>query len=274
MSKHHGTETLTFEGLSGYYGSVPEGYGGFIWSDAAYLNASYWENVKTNWCDTGYQNVVDGSGLAFTQAPSGEQSYGYLRSENLKQTFSLESMVAASAWETKQPFKFTSYTYEQGVGFVKKASFTVDLSQTAQKIDFSHLPTPTAMTGAFDNISALIIKSSTGAYGNTCSYGAGQYTTGNQLAFDDLTVKWSGGAPKGMGRQPAHPLLANQHHHITPAAHLVNLHATQAHAAEGGSAGLHHASADYHAELLSLPGHGASGLTAQFQLPDIDHFGS
>jgi hypothetical protein len=274
MSKHHGTETLTFEGYSGYYGSVPQGYGGFVWSDVNFLNASYWQNEKTNWCDTGYQNVIDGNGLAYSWGQQEKQSYGYFRSENIRQTFSLVSMVAASAWESNQPFKFTSYIYEPHVGFVVKASVTLSLSQTAQTINFSHLPVPVAVTDAFDNISAVRITSGTGTYGNTCSYGAGHPTYGNELAFDDLKIKWNGAVPHGTGRAPGRPLLPNQHGHGTPDAHLVNLHAAQAHAANGADAASHHAANAYHAELMSLSGHDTAGLTAQFHLPAIEHFGS
>src|ERR1700722_4065273 len=274
MSKHHGTETLTFEGFSGYYGSVPQGYGGFVWSDVDYLNDSYWQNVKTEWCDTGYQNVLDGNGLAYAWGKEDKQSYGYLRTNNIKETFSLVSMVAASAWDSKQPFTFNSYVYEPNKGFVKKASVVLYFGQTAQKLDFAHLPVPTAVSHAFSNISALRIISQSGSYGNTCSYGSGHPTYGNQLAFDDLVVKWNGAIPHGARQQPGRPLLANQHHRGTPAAHVVNLHPTQPHAADDASAASHHATVGYHAELMSLPGENATGLTSQFHLPDVEHFGT
>ncbi|HEX4158601.1 MAG TPA: hypothetical protein VHY79_09000 [Rhizomicrobium sp.] len=274
MSKHHGTETLNFEGFSGYYGSVPQGYGGFVWSDVDFLNASYWQNEKPNWCDTGYQNVVDGSGLAYSWGKPTYNSYGFFGTENTKETFSLVSMVAASAWETNQPFTFTSYVYKPHVGFVEKASVTVPLSQTAQTINFEQLVLRTAVAHPFDNISAVRITSGTGTYGNTCSYGAGHPTYGNELAFDDLKIKWNGAVPRGTGRAPGRPLVPNQHGHATPDAHLVNLHAAQAHAANGADPASHHATSAYHAELMSLSGHDTAGLTAQFHLPATEHFGS
>jgi len=275
MSKqHHGTETLTFEGFSGYYGSLPQGYGGFVWSDMDYLNSSYWQNVKTNWCDTGYQNVLDGSGLAYTTGPANESSYGYFRTENIKETFNLVSVVAASAWETNQRFNIIGYTYVPHKGFVEKASVSVYLSQTAQMINFAHLPSPTTISNPFSNISAVRIISHTGTYGNTCSYGAGHPTYGNELALDDLTVKWNGTVPHGAGKQPGMPLLSEQHHHGSPAAQLVNFHPASAHAAEGESAASHHGADNYQAELLALPGQDSGGLTAQFHLPGTEHFGT
>jgi hypothetical protein len=274
MSKHHGTETLTFEGFSGYYGSVPQGYGGFVWSDVDYLNDSYWQNVKTNWCDTGYQNVIDGNGLAYAWGKEGKPSYGYFRTDNIKETFSLVSMVAASAWETKQPFTFTGYVYEPEKGFVKKGSVTYYLSQTAQKLEFGHSPGPKATLHSLSNISAVIIKSASGSYGNTCSYGQGHPTYGNQLAFDDLTIKWNGKVPHGAGDPPARPLLGSQHHHGAPTAQLVNLHAPQVHATDEGNAASHLSAGGYQAELMSLPGQQPAGLTGQFHLPGVEHFGT
>jgi hypothetical protein len=274
MSKHHQTETLTFEGFSGYYGSLPQGYGGFVWSDVDYLNDSYWQNVKTDWCDTGYQNVIDGNSLAYAWGKEGKPSYGYFRTDNIKETFSLVSMVAASAWETKQPFTFTGYVYETDKGFVKKGSVTYYLSQTAQKLDFAHPRVPKGTLHPLSNISAVIIKSASGSYGNTCSYGKGHPTYGNQLAFDDLKVKWNGKVPHGAGQLPGRPLLASQHHNGTPAAHVVNLHPAQTHAAEDASAASHHTTSGYQAELLSLPNQDPSGLTTQFHLPNVEHFGS
>lgn len=277
MAKHHGTETLTFEGFSGYYGSVPQGYGGLIWSDVDFLNASYWQNVKTNWCDTGYQNVVSGNGLAYTWGNQDAQSFGYFASMNPTHTFNLVSMVAASAWETNQPFTFISYVYKPFAGFVVKASVNLELSQTAQKIVFADLPSLSSQSGDFQDISAIRIVSGAqgGSYGNTCSYGTSEHTYGNELAFDDLKITWDGGIPHGRGHLPARPLLAGSHHNGAPVAHLVaNLHIANGHAAGGAGAHSHHDTGGYHTELLSLSGHDPSGLTAQFHLPAIEHFGT
>lgn len=278
MGKHHGTETLTFEGFSGYYGSVPQGYGGLIWSDVDYLNASYWQNEKTNWCDTGYQNVVDGNGLAYTWGQQGAQSFGYFASPSPAHTFSLVSMVAASAWETNQPFTFISYVYKPVEGFVVKAEITLHLSQTAQKLVFADLPNLSSQRADFQNISAVRIISGAqgGTYGNTCSYGQSQHTYGNELAFDDLQITWNGGIPHGNGKMPAHPLLPGlRHGHGTPAAHLVGVQqAAHGHAVNGPDAASHHDASGYHTELMSLSGHDSVGLTTQFHLPAVEHFGT
>jgi hypothetical protein len=260
--KHHTTEKVTFEGFTGYYGSVPQGYGGFIWSDVEYLNSSYWQDVKTDWCDTGYQNVLDGSGLAYTSGPVDNSSYGYFRTENIKETFSLVSVVAASAWETNQPFIFIGYVYEPHKGFVQKASMTFYLSQTAQKIDFAQLSNLTSTSNPFSNISAVRIISHSGTYGNTCSYGQGHPTYGNELALDDLKVKWNGKVPHKAGPPPAKPLLLSVHG--TPVSEFVNPHSAQGNAAVDG----------YHPELRSPPSHDTAGPAAQFHLPGVEHFGT
>jgi hypothetical protein len=278
MTKHHhGTQTLNFEGFSGYYGSVSQGYGGFVWSDVDFMNSSYWQNDKTNWCDTGYQNALDGNGLAFTRfdgvgyyaAHQYKPSYGYFRTGNLSKTFSLVSMVAASAWETNQPFTFKSYTYNPHKGFLMKGTVTVYLNQTAQTLNFQKLD-----KGAFQDIAAVRIAPGYGQYGSTCSYGTGHPTYGNQLAFDDLKVKWTKGAPHGAPQAVARPLLGHLQHGGAPTAHLTaNQHAAQALADNLGGAA-HHNAGDYHGELMSLSGHDASGLTAQFYLPAAEHFGT
>jgi hypothetical protein len=277
MSHQHTKETLNFNGFSGYYSSVSQGYGGLDYSDVDYMNASYWKNVQTNWCDTGYQNVIHGTGEAFTWGLNGGQSYGLLQSSDLKETFNLDSMIAASAWETNQPFTFISYTYKNHVGFVEKASDTIYLSQTAQKIDFAKLATgkPTD----FKDIAAVLIVSASGSYGNTCSYGRNTYTTGNQMAFDNLKVTWNGKIPHGHGGKPVMTgLLAQLHHHgaHVAAAHLVTDIQHQGAAVHQPGAAPQHAEGSnlYHTELQGIGAGQPGDLTAQFQLPQVEHFGS
>jgi hypothetical protein len=277
MSQQHTKEGLNFNGFSGYYGSVSQGYGGLDYSDVDFMNASYWENVKTNWCDTGYQNVIHGAGEGFTWGLNGGLSYGLLQSSDLKETFNLDSMIAASAWETNQPFTFISYTYKNHVGFAKKASDTVYLSQTAQKIDFAKLGTgkPTD----FKNIAAVLIVSGSGSYGNTCSYGTNTYTTGNQMAFDDLKVTWNGTIPHGHGGKPVTTgLLAQFHRHgaHVAAAHVVTDYQHPVAADHQSGPALQHieGSGAYHTELQAIGAGQPGDLTAQFLLPQVEHFGS
>ena len=157
----HSKETLSFNSFTGYYGSMPAGYGGFNYVSMQYLNATYWESIETNWCDTGYQNVDHGAGEAVAI-----QGYSIFETLNVKETFSLKSMVAASAWETHQPFTFASYTYsEKQKYWVLKASVTVYLSQTAKTINFAKL----GKQGDFANIGLLLMKAGSGSYGNTAT---------------------------------------------------------------------------------------------------------
>lgn len=274
MTKHT-KETLTFDGFSGYYGSVSAGYGGFNWVDVDFMNATYWKNDNTNWCDTGYQSVIRGAGEAFTYGPDGFGSGSIMVSYNLQETFSLTGMIAASAWETKQPFDFISYTYKNGA-FTVKASDIVYLSQTAQKINFATIgggkPTD------FKNIAAVAIVSGRGNYGNTCTYGPYGYTTGNELAFDNLRVKWNGPIPRvHAGKQIAKGSVPHSHHQTAHvAAHLAEDGHHDAAATGAPGTSVHHIeSGGYHTQLLSLPGSGTGGgLTSQFSLPQPEHFGT
>jgi hypothetical protein len=272
MTKQHTPETLGFNGFSGYYGSITAGYGGFTWSDVDYLNATYWQKEMTNWCDTGYQNVIKGAGEAFTFNNNGSTSYGVF--ENTTETFTLKSMVAASAWETAQPFDFKSYTYKAGYGFVYKAAVTVDLSQTKQTINFADIGKP----GDFKNIALVEIVSGTGKYGNTCTYGRYGYTLGNEMAFDNLKVVWNGTIPKASGKFITKGLATHNHGHVAHAA-AAQLVSGDAHhdanpAAHTGAAIQSGAQTGFHSELLALGDAHAGGLTAQFQLPPIEHFGT
>lgn len=273
MAKHT-KETLGFNSFSGYYASIASGYGGFNWGDIDYLNATFWQNEKTMWCDTGYQNVIHGAGEAVTWNNNGGTSYGLFESANVTESFTLKSMVAASAWETAQPFDFRTYTYKSGQGFVLKASDTVYLSQTAQTLNFAKIGHP----GDFKNIVAVEIVSGTGKYGNTCSYGPYGYTLGNEMAFDNLKVVWNGKIPKGGGKAITKGLAPHGHGHDGHifAAHIVF---NEAHHATSGtglaeSSGHSGTQAGFHGELLSLGDSSSGSLTTQFHLPAVEHFGS
>jgi len=49
----------------------------------------------------------------------------------------------------------------------------------------------------------VTIKSGSGSYGNTCSYGRYSYTLSNRMTFDNVEVKWNGTIPKGDGKLDA-----------------------------------------------------------------------
>ncbi|HEY6579240.1 MAG TPA: hypothetical protein VIY09_07940, partial [Rhizomicrobium sp.] len=178
-------------------------------------------------------------------------------------------------WETNQLFALYSYTYKHGAGFELKAKDSIYLNQTAQTIDFTNISggQPTD----FKNIAALLIVSKSGAAGNTCTYGTTDPTYGNEMAFDNLKVKWNGKVPQGReGSLVTKGLRASLQHH--QAAHLAAQlgsnahHENVAHQHTAGSA--HHADgSDYHTQLLSLAGHDPHGLTNQFQIPAVEHIG-
>jgi len=266
MHKKHSPETLTFNAFSGYYGHLSSGYGGFDYSTAfSYMNATLWQNVDTDWCDTGFQNVCHGAGLAVTRINAG------LYSSKPTESFSLKSMVAASGWETNQPFTINSYTYIGNGDFLLKASDVVHLSQTAQTVNFAKI----GHKGDFRNIAAVTISAGTGSYGNTCSYG--YRTTGTNLALDNLKVVWNGKIPPASaGKVSMTPgLLAHAHAHAHHAAQQMMADGNHQSDHENGYANASHSHADagHHSQLLSLAGDESGGLTNQFRLPVVEHFG-
>jgi len=274
MARQRAQESLGFNGFSGYYGSISQGYGGFAWGDIDFMNATYWEKEKTGWCDTGFQNVIRGAGEAFTWSNNGYTSYGVFESASTSETFTLKSMIAASGWETAQPFDFNTYTYTKGEGFILKASDTIYLSQKRELINFAKIGNP----GDFKNIAAVEIISGTGKYGNTCTYGRYSYTLGNQMAFDNLKVKWNGQIPKFSGKFITTGLAIHEHNH---AMHITTAHLTFGDAHNGTAAAPHsdaatapNPQAGFHTELLSLANTHAGDLTGEFQLPAIEHFGA
>ncbi|MGH6877101.1 MAG: hypothetical protein ACREHV_06935 [Rhizomicrobium sp.] len=246
--RHGHNETLNFSGFSGYYGSIPSGYGGFDWTDLDYLNTA-----------------------SQGEAAMPSVGYGAILSVDLSETFSLKSMIAASAAETNQPFDFRSYAYESGKGFSLKASDNVYLSQTPEKIDFAKI----GAKGDFQHIAAATIIAGTGTYGNASNYG---YNSHWQLIFDDLKVHWNGKIPDGhFDAGHARTTLPYAHHAI--AAHLLTgeTGALSEHGAAGSHAD-HDLGTGYHSMLTSLDtvlGHTDAGdLSAQFTLSPPEHFGT
>src|SRR5215469_13253129 len=160
MSKHH-HERLNFSGAN-YYGalSTEDGFGGFNYaSDMEYMDATFWENIDTWLCDNGWTNVTAASKDAVGCAWVWESSL--MESANLKETFSLKSMIAASGWNTNAVWDVKSYTYANG-SLSLKASDTMTLSETATKINFNKL----GAKGDFTNIAAVLFElSHTGWYG-------------------------------------------------------------------------------------------------------------
>jgi hypothetical protein len=265
------TETLKFNSFSGYYASIPQGYGGFDWGDIDYMNATFWQNEMTNWCGTGYQNTIHGAGEALTWGTNGSTSYGLFETADTKSSFTLKSMIAASAWETNQPFTFNTYTYLKKHGFTLKASDTIYLSQTPQTLHFAKIGHP----GDFSNVAAVEIVSGTGQYGNTCTYGPYGYTTGNEMVFDNMKVTWNGNIPKDGGKAVDPASLS----HAQSQSHTVTAHVTYGphHGAHPGSfdgTAIGSTPASPHSEPSPAGDSHTGASTHQFSLPTIEHFGT
>jgi hypothetical protein len=251
---HHVSKEVIFYSpfFPGYYGSMSsqDGYGGFNFTGLVeYLNTPYFS--RTTWCDNGYTNVAAATG-AYTL--SFIPYYGTMVSAKPTESFTLSSFVAASAWCTHQEFTITTYTYANGT-FTEKGSINEYLSQSAQTIKLGKLGR---------NIAEIhFATDGLGAAGNTCSYGAGTY--GYQLVWADVKVKWNGKIPTSNG---LHTLPG--HHHVAPHAAQIAHAAHVASATHQGSA--HHTNSGYHSQLLAF-GHDPGGLTAEFNLPQTEHFG-
>src|SRR5215469_4509257 len=148
MAKHK--ETLNFSG-PGYYGTMSsqDGYGGFNYTDdMAYMNQTLWQKLETHWCDNGYINATAASKGA-TGCCYVYEGLGMMESATPSESFSLKSMIAASAWNTDAVWDVKSYTYANG-SLSLKASDTMTLSETATKINFNKL----GAKGDFTNIAA------------------------------------------------------------------------------------------------------------------------
>jgi hypothetical protein len=249
MSRHGDNETLRFNGFSGYYGSIPNGYGGFDWTDVYYVNNSDYGGQES--CDQGYHYPIDGRG----EAVLGPAESGTVESANLSETFTLKSMLAESGATSGAPILFTSYTYSSGT-FAEKAADWIYVTPGVMKIDFATL----GEKGDFQNIAAMHMLVGSAAYGT--SYGHDH--VGNGLVFDNLKVHWNGKIP-GDDAGAGHSIIPQARH----AAQLLSVN-------PGDSFACSHSSRDAHSEYHSSPGHTWSGddFTSQFALPHVDHSGS
>jgi hypothetical protein len=261
--KHQHHETLNFTRFPDYYGAMSgqDGYGGFNYSGLVeYLNAIWWENIDTYWCDTGYQNVAAATGAT---AVAYIYEYGTFTSANPKETFDLKSFVAAAAWSANMEWQLSTYSAK---GIHTMDFYVTDApGTTAQLIKVSN-----AVGHAITGFNLLMLNAGTG--GNTCT-STGGYSggiVGYQIAFGDMKITWNGKIPHGGG----HSLLGHSthaHHHATPAPlHSNNLASTPA--AHGTHASGHTGAPAYHTQLLAF-GHDPGGLTREFNLPQTEHFG-
>ncbi|HEY1613385.1 MAG TPA: hypothetical protein VGF97_06820 [Rhizomicrobium sp.] len=258
----HAKEKLNFTGFSGYYGAVANGYGGFDYSgEMLYMNTALIN--REPWCYNGYVNMAMATGAS---AIGWIWSSAAFESDNLQETFSLKSMVAASAWNSNAEWQANSYVYRHGV-MTLKASDIFYASQSTSMVDFVSL----GRKSDFRNISAVSFTLlNVGSYGNTCVYG--QLPTGYQIALGNLKVKWNGTIPHHRGGHslPLPGEMMRSHHHVTPFAHLVHAgtHPDDARNREAG----HQQWPAYHTQLLAF-GHDPHGLTSEFGLPHVEHWG-
>jgi hypothetical protein len=253
MNRH--SETLTFNSFSGYYGSVPAGYGGFDWTDIDYFNPG--NDGGSGAGDPGFANAIRGRG----EAGFGMDGGGAFESVNLLETFSLKSMLVASGAGTGDPVMFSSYTY-QGGKLTLKARDVVYVTPQVQKIDFAKI----GGTGDFQNIAAVSMVVGSARYASHY----GHDLIGDGMVFDNMKVQWNGRIPDG-NLVPAH------RHELPP--HVAHELTVSSNAGATHADGSEPARTDYHSAVTSLDqilGHAAGhgGLTGQFVLPAPDHFGT
>ncbi len=253
---HHHKEVLNFTGISYCYCSWQLGYGGLNWSGLERMDTSLFQHEP--WCDTGYQNVAAATGAS---ALGWFYYDGAAESVNPAETFSFKSMIVASAWSTNQEWRFNAYTYSSGALHLKGSEYFY-LSQQAQTLHFGKLG---------KNIAAFSFQMmDLGSAGNTCTYGSGTY--GYQMAIGNVTIVWNGKIPHH--ESVRHTPLPGQHaaHHPGyAAAHLASPGAHE-NANPHDTAQTHHAGA-WHTQLLAF-GHEPGSLTADFKLPQTEHFGT
>ncbi len=262
--KHKQRETLNFTGFSAYYGpmSAHEGYGGFDYSGfVEYMNTIFWQKIETCWCETGYQNVA---------AATGASSIGWIyedgtfTSANPKETFDLKSFVAAAAWSANMEWQLTTYS--------AAGPRTMDFYVTdAPRTPAQHIKVAKSVGNDITGFNLLMLSIGTG--GNTCTdcgnnMGYGAY--GYQMAFGDMRITWNGKIPHGghelRGETP------HARHHVTPNPINANAGMPAHHAQHGSGSASHHGDAAWHTQLLAF-GHDPGNLTAEFKLPQTEHFG-
>jgi len=248
-------EKLTFNDFSGYYGVVPDGYGGFDWTDIDYFNNG--GGAERN--EEGFQSAIKGRG----EAGFGGDWGGSFESANLSESFSLKSMLVASGDGSAAPITFTSFTYSNGE-LTEKAHDVFHVTPQVQRIDFSEL----GGKGDFQNIAAVYMSIGSARYASHY----GHDPVGDGMVFDNMIVQWNGGIPDGK-LIPSHRAFLSPHitHALAANPGLGAVHADGSSPAAAGDT--------YHSALTSLDavlGHAGThgGLTGQFVLPEPDHFGA
>jgi hypothetical protein len=253
-------EKITFNGLysssSSYYqiGYYTHGaYDGMIWTDVFSFEKEQIQKAEhvLGWCDNGYINDLHGQGEAFMPG------FDYIQSYGGTETFKLKSADLAAAWEGTQNLDVNTYK-----GGVLKGSETITVSQTGGHYSFHG-----AMFKGITGVAFVYAGGATG--GSTCTYGSPTYAP--QMVIDNIKVVFNGGIPA------YHSAPKSHHPHI--AAALAGVHGANGHvdSVAHSDTGFHssgHVDNSYHSQLMSLPVHDPGGLTSQFHIPAVQHFGS
>ena len=237
-------ETLNFNNFTGYYGAVPNGYGGFNWANIEYFNKSGGAAAS----EDGYQNIIKGRG----EAGFGHGG-GYFESANLSK-FSLKSMLVAAGNPSGDPVFFTSYTYSDGK-LIEKARDVVYVTPDVQKIDFAKI----GGKGDFQKIAAVFMVVGSARYGAHYGHAA----IGDGMIFDNMTVEWNGKIPHGESAQRHGSALLQQ------LAHAANSGGDVGHPDDPKPDGNQHHAAVVTPDVPS----GHAGHSGHFALPEPDHFG-
>jgi hypothetical protein len=261
-------ETIGFEAFSTYSNQNPgAGYGGMDWTSIYTFGKG--EQTALGYCDTGYNNALKGGVDAF-MAPFSD-GYGTFETASAGDNFTLKSMSAACAWNGQEGFTFNSYTYKHGTLHLKASDY-IQTYQTGGTINFG------SYGKDFKNIAAVTILTGNvfnGHPGSYCTYGVGTY--GYQMAFDNIKVSFKNGIPTHSNGhiKALLPIQQLHHQHLAGGAMAHMTHQGAAHTSSGHSdshTNSHHTSTAYHTQLTSL-GHD-HGLTSNFHLASVEHFGS
>jgi len=241
-----------------YYGYVPNGYKGFDFS-VLYYYPKHGLPLVDQQEHTGYGNDEVGNIIAFSPAEDNvSNGYGWAAFYSpTKETFTLLSGDFASAWDSKQTIKFTTYRGDKVV-----AADYITVHHAEQTIDFA------GYGNDFKNITKLRFETNYKYAFNL----SGKYGKGWQVVVDNIKGRWNGPEPgaRDTQRHPhiAQPLFGPASHGIVLALAANNHHTNFDFDASHGA---------YHSVITSLDGslgHHDGGLTAEFSLPGSEHFGT
>lgn len=252
-------EKLGFEGLipngkySYGYMSNYDGYGGFDFKDMEIISKKCIE--EQNLEDTGFWNVLHGKADTFTigeGAPMG--LYSWMVPAEPGATFNLKSGIFAAALANNY---FSAEFYPYGPNGEQQGSLSVSLNETATTINFSKYG------NEFKDMGELLIVGYS-------------YRESPILVMDNLVVHLNAASVRST-EMPVHLPSLHRHvpHAVTHAMAQPNFGNQNSNHTVESTAGSFN---DHHSELTSLAAafrhDDLGGLTAQFALPQFDHFGT